>query len=77
MKKASLEDIWAQAAAHVESNLNPIYKKNRDKKRKEKLDNLLELIDNFAETRHICGHWTYNLKSSEARQKVIVALKGE
>ena len=40
------------------------------------LENLLELIDNFAETRHTCGHWTYNLKSNEARQKVIAALKG-
>ena len=39
-------------------------------------ENLLELIDNFAETRHTCGHWTYNLKSNEARQKVIAALKG-
>ncbi len=77
MKKASLEDIWVQAAAHVETNLNPVYKKIRDEKRKEKLDNLLELIDNFAETRHTCGHWTYNLKSNESRQKVIAALKGE
>ena len=40
------------------------------------LESLLELIDNFAETRHTCGHWTYNLKSNEARQKVIAALKG-
>ena len=40
-------------------------------------ENLLELIDNFAETRHTCGHWTYNLKSNETRQKVITALKGE
>lgn len=71
-----LEDIWAQAAAHVEASLNPVYKKIRDEKRKEKLDNLLELIDNFAETRHTCRHWTYNLKSNEARQKVIAALKG-
>lgn len=39
-------------------------------------ENLLEIIDNFAETRHTCGHWTYNLKSNEARQKVIAALKG-
>lgn len=77
MKKASLEDIWRKAAAHVEANLNPVYKKMRDEKRKEKLDSLLDLIDNFAETRHTCGHWTYNLKSSEARQKVITALKGE
>lgn len=41
------------------------------------LESLLELIDNFAETRHTCGHWTYNLKSNEVRQKVIAALKGE
>ena len=40
-------------------------------------ENLLELIDNFAETRHTCGHWTYNLKSNESRKKVIAALKGE
>lgn len=40
-------------------------------------ENLLELIDNFAETRHTCGHWTYNPKSNEARQTVIAALKGE
>ena len=40
-------------------------------------ENLLKLIDNFAETRHTCGHWTYNLKSNEARRKVIAALKGE
>lgn len=39
-------------------------------------ENLLEIIDNFAETRHTCGHWTYNLKSNESRQKVIAALKG-
>ena len=77
MNKASLEDIWTKASAHVEANLIPAYKKIRDEKRKEKLDSLLELIDNFAETRHTCGHWTYNLKSNEARQKVIAALKGE
>lgn len=40
-------------------------------------ENLLELIDNFAETRHTCGHWTYNPKSNEALQTVIAALKGE
>ena len=40
-------------------------------------ENLLDLIDDFAETRHTCGHWTYNLKSNEARQRVITALKGE
>ena len=40
-------------------------------------ENLLELIDNYAETRHTCGHWTYNLKSNESRKKVIAALKGE
>ena len=39
-------------------------------------ENLLELIDNYSETRHTCGHWTYNLKSNESRQKVIAALKG-
>lgn len=39
-------------------------------------ENLLELIDNYAETRHTCGHWTYNLKSNESRQKVVAALKG-
>ena len=44
---------------------------------RDSLENLLELIDNYAETRHTCGHWTYNLKSNEARQKVITALKGE
>ena len=77
MKKASMEDIWNQAARHVESGLNPVYKKIRDEKRKEKLDSLLELIDNYSETRHTCGHWTYNLKSNEARQTVIAALKGE
>jgi hypothetical protein len=42
----------------------------------QKRVNLLELIDNFAETRHTCGHWTYNLKSNESRQKVVAALKG-
>lgn len=40
-------------------------------------EEILELIDNYAETRHTCGHWTYNLKSNESRQKVIAALKGE
>ncbi len=40
-------------------------------------EEILELIDNFAETRHTCEHWTYNLKSNEARQKIIAALKGE
>ena len=44
---------------------------------RDSLENLLELIDNFAETRHTCGHWTYNVKCNEARQKVIAALKGE
>ena len=44
---------------------------------KDNNDNLLDLIDDFAETRHTCGHWTYNLKSNEARQRVITALKGE
>ena len=39
-------------------------------------ENLLNLIDNYAETRHTCGHWTYNLKSNESRRKVIAALKG-
>ena len=39
-------------------------------------EGILELIDNYAETRHTCGHWTYNLKSNESRQKVIAALKG-
>jgi hypothetical protein len=77
MKKASMEDIWNQAARHVESGLNPVYKKIRDEKRNEKLDSLMELIDNFAETRHTCGHWTYSVKCNEARQKVIAALKGE
>ena len=77
MKKASMEAIQNQAARHVESGLNPVYKKIRDEKRNEKLDSLMELIDNFAETRHTCGHWTYNVKCNEARQKVIAALKGE
>ena len=40
-------------------------------------EEILELIDNYAETQHTCGHWTYNLKSNESRQKVIAALKGE
>lgn len=75
-KKASLEDIWAKAHAHVEANLNPIYKKDRDKRRQEKLDSLMEIIDNFAELRHTCGHWTYNLKCNAAREAVIAALKG-
>ena len=44
---------------------------------KDNNENLLDLIDDFAETRHTCGHWTYNLKSNEARQRVITALKGE
>ena len=44
---------------------------------KDHQDNLMGLVDNFAEARHTCGHWTYNLKSNEARQKVIAALKGE
>ena len=44
---------------------------------KERCEEILELIDNFAEARHTCGHWSYNLKSNEARQKVINALKGE
>ena len=73
MKKASMEDIWNSAARYVEYGINPAYKKIRE----EKLDSLLELIDNYAETRHTCGHWTYNLKSNETRQKVIAALKGE
>lgn len=46
-------------------------------KQKKHLEDVLELIDNFAEVRHTCGHWSYNLKSNEARQKVIAALKGE
>ncbi len=46
-------------------------------KHKGGLEYLLWLIDNFAETRHTCGHWTDNLKSSESRQKVIAALKME
>ena len=50
--------------------------KAADSVNQNNLENLLELIDNFAETRHTCGHWTYNLKSNEARQKVIAALKG-
>ena len=41
------------------------------------MEMILDLIDNYAETRHTCGHWTYNLKSNETRQKVIAALKGE
>ena len=39
-------------------------------------EEILELIDNYAETRHTCGHWTYNLKSNESRQKVVAALRG-
>ena len=58
-------DKWGQPAQARAESVN-----------QNNLENLLELIDNFAETRHTCGHWTYNLKSNEARQKVIAALKG-
>ena len=77
MKKASLEGIWAKAALHVEANLNPVYKRLRDERKQKHLDDLMNLIDNFAEVRHTCGLWTYNVKCNEARQKVIAALKGE
>lgn len=76
MKKQSLEDIWNEAAKHVEAGLNPVYKKIRDEKRKEKLDHLLELIDTYAETRHTCGCKEYNVKTLEAYEAVRQALKG-
>ena len=44
---------------------------------KQHWEEILELIDNFAESRHTQGHWTYNAKSQEARNAVIAALKGE
>lgn len=34
---------------------------------------LLELIDEYAEARHTCGCWTYNVKTAAARQAVIAA----
>ena len=37
---------------------------------------LLELIDQYAEARHIQGHSTYNIKTAAARQAVIEALSG-
>lgn len=40
------------------------------------LKEIMNLIDTFAELRHTQGHWTYNLKSHEARNAVIAALKG-
>lgn len=77
MTRRSLEDIWVQASSHVEANLNPIYKRLRDERKQKRLDHLMDVIDTFAEMRHTQGHWTYNLKSHEARNAVIAALKGE
>ncbi len=66
---------WKQRAAVA--HLEGVIQENSEIHCTTNLENLLELIDNFAETRHTCGHWTYNLKSNESRQKVIAALKGE
>ena len=65
---------WKQRAAVA--CLDGVIQENSEIRCVVNLENLLELIDNYAETRHTCGHWTYNLKSNEARQKVIAALKG-
>lgn len=43
----------------------------------DSVKNILNLIDNFAESRHTQGHWTYNTKSQEARNAVIAVLQGE
>ena len=39
-------------------------------------DTLMNLIDEYAEVRHINGCWVYNTKTAAARQAVIEALSG-
>ncbi len=40
------------------------------------VSSLMDLIDDYAEARHRAGHWTYNVKSREAREAVQQALMG-
>jgi hypothetical protein len=42
----------------------------------QKLDDLLELIDTYAETRHTCGCKEYNVKTLKAYEAVCQALEG-
>ena len=65
---------WKQRAAVA--HLDEVIQENSEIHCVVKLENLLELIDNFAESRHTQGHWTYNTKSQEDRNAVIAALKG-
>ena len=41
---------------------------------------LMQLVDDYAESRHVCGHHTYNHKTEQARKNValrIAALEAE
>lgn len=62
-------DAWEAALASAPS---PTVQKAPE----QKLDNLLELIDTYAETRHTCGCKEYNVKTSEAYKAVRKALEG-
>lgn len=41
------------------------------------MNDLMELIDAYAEARHVGGCHTYNAKTAEARAKVVAAIKLE
>ena len=40
-------------------------------------DTLMNLIDEYAESRHVNGCWVYNIKTAAARRAVVVALSTE